>query len=210
VRGGGTGHVEGDLSFDRDGGLTRLRTWYSLKAVRREVRVETVVKSATKAATVELERLKINDGKLQVISEKEVEAVLPGHVFFSFVGAQEKAARWAGTVRQLIVVEADGRAVVLERPRDLADYVQSVYAPITTDEQARAAMRLFLVLLQARFPEIAFDLTDRSVHVEKSSESGRTVVGQMKAKNGGRGHVNATWRVGKYGRLAERSFEAGR
>jgi hypothetical protein len=209
VREGGTGHVECEMLFANDGRLTSLRVWSSLKAVRREVRVETVVKRARKAATVELERLKINDGKLQVLSEKEVEAAFTGHVFFSFVGEQEKSNRWAGTVRQLIVVEPEGRVVVLKRPRDVADYVQAVYAPITTDKQARAAMHLFLILMQARFPEIAFDLTDKCVHVEKSSDTGRTVVGQIKARNG-RGHVSATWRFGKYGRLTERSFEAGR
>lgn len=210
VREGGTGHVEGELVFAKDGRLTALRVRSSLKSVRREVRIETAVKRATKIVTAELKRLKLEDGKLQVISEKEVETVFPGYVFFSFVGEQEKSDRWAGTVRRLIVVESDGRVVTLERPRDLADYVQSTYAPITTDEQASAAMRLFLILMRARFPEIAFEVTDKSVRVEKASESGRTVVGQMKARNGGRGHVSVTWRFGKYGRLTERMLDVGR
>jgi len=201
VREGGTGHVEAEVRFGMDGKLKSLYWRHRLSSAPRIVRTAVRVKRATKVATEELQRLKVSTTTLRQFTDVELEQALPGSVIFSYVGDAQKGAGTNWARRDLIVVEADGNAVLLTKDLPLAEYARSVYDPIVTDEQARMAMRLHLRLLAARYSGVAFKPAGDSIRIEPLAGGGRTISARLEAATGATGHIDVTWRLGKLGRM---------
>jgi hypothetical protein len=198
VKQGGTGHVQVEMRFGPKGRLSYISRNASLIREKRVVRTAALVKRATKIATDELVRIKVPASTLKQVSFEEVQTAFPGYVFFSYLGDQEKAGKWVA--RGLVVVEADGQAVLLPSIGDVSAYVRAIYDPITSDEQARRAMHLFLRLLTAVYAEVMFRPLAETFAVEGDPRGGRTITGRLEAETG-RGFIYVVWRFGKLGRV---------
>jgi hypothetical protein len=141
-----------------------------------------------------LDKLEVPTGRIRPLHDGLLARAFPDYLFFVAVYPPGSAANLPAQLKRvnLFAVDPEGRVKLLAGSPDIVELFRAGYRIPRGEARCREAVRVTLLLLQARHPEYHFTLPVDEIRISPDGADTRRGVGKLVVKEGGTGAIDVT------------------